>query len=260
MGKTALLEYAADRADGMRVLRVTGVEAESDLAFAGLHGLVWPIIDERRNLAEPQRAALEAALGLARGDGARSLSGVGRRPFAARGRRRVAGRSCAWSTTRNGSTSHPSDSLVFAARRLVAEGIVIIFGAREGELRRFDAPSLDELTLAGLDRESAAALLGRSGREAVASVRERLLVAAAGNPLALLELPAGLSDAQLAGRETLPEALPLNAALRAVFAQRIGRLAGIHAGRVAGRGLRGRRRAQGDPPCGCAAGAGPGRV
>ena len=223
MGKTAVLEYAADRAGDMAVLRVTGVEAESDLAFAGLHGLVWPIIDELRNLAEPQRAALGAALGLARGEGRdRFLVSAG-----------------VLSLLAAAAESRPilclvddaqwldipsSDSLVFAARRLVAEGIVIVFGAREGELRRFDGPSLDELTLAGLDRECAVALLGRSGRELVASVRERLLVAAAGNPLALLELPAGLSAAQLAGRETLPEALPLNASLRAVFAQRIGRL------------------------------------
>ena len=60
MGKTALLEYAADRAGGMRLLRVTGVEAESDLAFAGLHGLIWPIIGE---LAKPARASASGAGG-----------------------------------------------------------------------------------------------------------------------------------------------------------------------------------------------------
>ena len=69
MGKTALLGYAAARATDMRVLRATGVEAEHDLAFAGLHGLLWPIIDELQCLPEPQRAALSAALGLAAGDG-----------------------------------------------------------------------------------------------------------------------------------------------------------------------------------------------
>ncbi len=223
MGKTALLEYAAARAGGMRVLRVTGVEAESDLAFAGLHGLLWPVIDELRNLPGPQRAALEAALGLARGEGRdRFLVSAGVLSLLA---------AAAESTPilclvddAQWLDVPSSDSLLFAARRLVAEGIVIVFGAREGELRRFDAPSLDELTVTGLDRELAAALLSRRGRGAVPSVRDRLLVAAAGNPLALLELPAGLSEAQLAGRETLPEALPLNASLRAVFAQRIGRL------------------------------------
>ena len=68
-------------------------------------------------------------------------------------------------------------------------------------------------------------LLARGTPRAAGAVRERLLAEAAGNPLALLELPAGLSDAQLAGRQPLPEALPLNASLRAVFTKRIGRLA-----------------------------------
>ena len=78
MGKTALLGYAAARATEMRVLRATGVEAEHDLAFAGLHGLLWPIIDELQSLPEPQRGALAAALGLAAGEGRdRFLASVG---------------------------------------------------------------------------------------------------------------------------------------------------------------------------------------
>ena len=63
IGKTALLGYAAARATDMRVLRATGVEAEHDLAFAGLHGLLWPIIDELPCLPEPQRAALSGTCG-----------------------------------------------------------------------------------------------------------------------------------------------------------------------------------------------------
>lgn len=69
MGKTALLDYAAGQATRMPVLRVTGVEAESDLAFAGLHGLVWPIVDQLERLPGPQCGALAAALGLQRGEG-----------------------------------------------------------------------------------------------------------------------------------------------------------------------------------------------
>ena len=93
-----------------------------------------------------------------------------------------------------------------------------------GDRRRFDAPGVEELVLGGLCHESASTLLGRSAPDATPWVRERLLADAAGNPLALLELPAALSDGQLAGRELLPVALPLTARLRAAFLQRIKRL------------------------------------
>lgn len=69
-GKSALLDHAATRAEGLRVLRATGVEAESGLAFAGLHQLLRPIVDRMDGLPVPQRDALRAALALAPGDGA----------------------------------------------------------------------------------------------------------------------------------------------------------------------------------------------
>ena len=117
-------------------------------------------------------------------------------------------------------------ALVFTARRLAAEGIGIVFAAREGERRRFDAPGLPELTLRGLDREPALRLLARSAPDAAEHVRDRLLTEAAGNPLALLELPAALSEDHLAGRSPLPEALPLTSRLRTAFTLRIGALPG----------------------------------
>jgi hypothetical protein len=223
MGKTALLGYAADRAAGMRVLRVTGVEAEYDLTFAGLHGLVWPIVDDLRQLPGPQRGALAAALGLAAGVGFdRFLVSAGVLSLLAASAE--GGPILCLVDDAQWLDVPSADALVFTARRLVAEGVVILFGARDGELRRFDAPGVEELVVGGLDRESAEILLGRGSRQIATSVRERLLIEAAGNPLALLELPSRLSDAQLAGRETLPEALPLNACLRSVFMQRIERL------------------------------------
>ena len=224
MGKTALLGHAVDQASGMTVLRATGVEAESDLAFAGLHALLRPIVDELRQLPEPQRGALAAALGLATGEGADRFlvsAGVLSLLAAAAEPRPVL---CVVDDAQ--WLDVPSaDSLVFAARRLLAEGVVMVFGARDGELARFDAAGLDEYVLTGLDHRSAAALLDRGAHRLESSVRERLLADAGGNPLALLELPSALSDAQLAGREPLPEALPLSARLRTVFMQRIERLA-----------------------------------
>ena len=225
MGKSALLGYAAAAARdaGMMVLGVTGVEWESDLAFAGLHGLLWPIVDELEGVPEPQREPLAAALGLAPGEGRdRFLVSAG-----------------ALSLLAAAAESRPilcliddaqwldlpsAQSLTFVARRLVAERAAILFGAREGERRRFDAPGLADLVVGGLDRTSAGLLLDHSASGAVPSVRERLLHEAAGNPLALLELPVALSEQQLAGNAPLPGALPMTARLRASFSERIDRL------------------------------------
>jgi len=225
MGKTALLAHAATagHAAQMMVLAVTGVEWESDLAFAGLHGLLWPIVDELEAVPEPQRDPLAAALGLAPGEG--------------RDRFLVSGG--ALSLLAGAAESRPvlcvvddaqwldvpsAQSLTFVARRLFAERVAILFGVREGERRRFDAPGLDELVVGGLDRDSAGLLLDRSAAGAEPSVRERLLQDAAGNPLALLELPVALSDQQLRGWAPLPARLPLTSRLRALFSERVERL------------------------------------
>ena len=225
MGKSALLAYAAatGRAAEMMVLGVTGVEWESELAFAGLHGLLWPIVDELEGVPEPQREPLAAALGLAPGEGRdRFLVSAGALSLlaAAAESRPIL---CVVDDAQwlDVSSAH---SLTFVARRLFAEQVAIVFGAREGERRRFDAPGLAELIVAGLDRPSASLLLDQSAPGAAPSVRERLLDAAAGNPLALLELPVALSEAQLEGRAPLPGALPLTARLRASFAERVDRL------------------------------------
>src|SRR5262249_59623306 len=91
--------------------------------------------------------------------------------------------------------------------------------------RGFDAPGLPELRLVGLDSKAAAGLLAAAVSSALAAgVRDRLLTAADGNPLALLELPAALSAAQLPGRAALPDPLPGGAGAERAFAERSGRL------------------------------------
>ncbi len=223
MGKTALLAYAVERASDMTVLTVTGVEGESDLAFGGLHGLLSPVVDALDGVPEAQREALAAALGLAAGEGRDRLlvsAGVLSLLAAAAEPKPIL---CLVDDAQ--WLDVPSaNALSFTARRLVAEDVVILFGARDGELRRFEAAGLEELELGGLERDVAAMLLDQVAREAAPSVRGRLLDEAAGNPLALLELPAGLSDAQLAGHARVPEALPVTDRLRAAFGQRIERL------------------------------------
>jgi DNA-binding CsgD family transcriptional regulator len=220
VGKTALLGYAADRAVEMTVLRVTGVEVEFDLAFAGLHSLVRPIVDELPQLPGPQRAALAAALGLRAAEGADRFL-VSAAVLSLLAAAAVDGPILCLVDDAQWLDVPSADSLVFAARRLGAEGVVILFAAREGEVRRFDASGLDELPVGELDQDSAVILLDCGAREAAPSVRERLLAEAAGNPLALLELPAGLSGEQLAGRSELPDPMPLSSRLQVAFRRRI---------------------------------------
>jgi DNA-binding CsgD family transcriptional regulator len=223
MGKTALLRYAAGQAGRMLVLSATGVEAESDLDYSGLHSLVRPIINLLPGLPQPQRTALAAALGLAPASGADRFlisAGVLSLLAAAAEERPVL---CLVDDAQ--WLDVPSaGSLVFTARRLGAEGVLILFAAREGERRRFDGPGLDELVLDGLDSKSASALLDHGNRELAPSVRDRLLADAAGNPLALIELPGCLSNAQLRGRARMPDSLPLSSRLELAFRQQIERL------------------------------------
>jgi tetratricopeptide (TPR) repeat protein len=195
IGKTALLAYAADRADAMTVLRCSGVESESDLVFAGMYGLVRPILGHLGEVADRQSAALTGALGLAPSAGADrflvSAALLSLLAAAAEARPVL----CVVDDAQWLDTAS-AGALVFTARRLRAERVAMPFGARDGDPRRFEAPGLPELVLTGLDDSSAAAVLARRLPDA-AGVRERLLTEAAGNPLALLELPAGLSPAQL---------------------------------------------------------------
>jgi AAA ATPase domain len=225
IGKTALLAYAADRADAMTVLRCTGVESESDLVFAGLYGLVRPVLAYLGEVADRQSVALTGALGLTPSAGTDRflVSAALLSLLAAAAEPRpvlCVVDDAQWLDTPS------AGALVFTARRLRAERVAMLFGARDGDPHRFEAPGLQELVLTGLDDSSADALLARHLRDAAASVRERLLTEAAGNPLALLELPAGLSPGQLAGQDPLRETLPLTARLQAAFEQKITRLPG----------------------------------
>jgi DNA-binding CsgD family transcriptional regulator len=222
-GKTALLAYAAERGGGRRTLRTTGVEAEWDLAFAGLYGLLRPIVEKLGELPETQAAALAGALGLAPSLGPDRLlvsAGVLSLVAAAADDGPLL---CLIDDAQ--FLDHASaEALIFSARRLVAEPVAMLFAVREGTARVFAAPGLPELVVEGLGAEGAAQILATSAPAASDPVREWLLAEAAGNPLALLELPNGLSTAQLQGRAALPETAPLTSRLRSAFVERIDRL------------------------------------
>ncbi|MFE9428267.1 AAA family ATPase [Kitasatospora sp. NPDC006697] len=222
IGKSALLEYAAERAGEFRVVRVTGVEYEADLPFAGLQLLLAPALDRLPALPAPQRRALEAAFGLADGDGAgeRLLSGLGTlgllAELAADGPLLCLVDDAHWLDRSS------ADALLLAARRLDREGVVLLFAARDGE-GEFTAPGLPELRLAPLEPAAAAELLAAAaGGEpgAGAGLRYRVLAEARGNPLALTELPAAVAGGALPGEGVLA----LTDKLRQAFLGQVGRL------------------------------------
>jgi DNA-binding CsgD family transcriptional regulator len=223
IGKTALLEYAAGLADGMTVLRAVGVDEESDLAFAGLFGLLRPVLDRLGELVGTQATALAGALGL------EPASNHDRLLISAAvlGLLAVAAEECPVVCLIDDAhwLDQPSaEAISFAARRLGADRIAIVFGVRQGESRRFEGSGMPELVLTGLDEAAARALLSTHGRQMASTVRDRLLARAEGNPLALVELPSGLTDVELAGQEPLPEAIPLTPRLQGLFRRRIEQL------------------------------------
>jgi len=224
VGKSALLEDARDHATDMRVLSGTGVESEAHLPFAALHQIVRPVLGHIEDLPKPQAAALRGALGLAAGGSDDrflvSLAALSLLADAAESRPLV----CLVDDAQ-WLDDASADALVFVARRLEVEGIVMLFGAREGELRRFEAPGLPELRLGGLDSTAAAALIDRQAGAALSSeIRDRLIVETGGNPLALLELSSTLSEAQLSGAEALVAPLPVTARVERAFLARVDRL------------------------------------
>ena len=223
IGKSALLEDARERAGDMLILTARGVESEAELPFAGLHQLLRPALGHVERLPPPQAAALRSALGLEESAGherflvfAACLSLLSelaeRRPVL-----------CVVDDA-HWLDAASADALRFVARRLDAEGIALIFAAREGDVRAFEADDVASLNLSGLDADAADILLSRGAVRVGPEVRERLVARTRGNALALVELPSVLTESQLAGAEPLPEALPMTQQLETVFYERVGRL------------------------------------
>src|SRR6516165_7431258 len=172
IGKSTLLGYAKQRAAPMRVLSAGGVQAESDLAFAGLHELLRPVLGHLGELPGIQSQALAGALGLAASVQPDRLlisaAVLGLLAAAAEERPTL----CVVDDAQ--WVDRPSaEALVFAARHLRSEHLTILFAAREGEASRFEAAGLAELTLAGLADQPAAVVLAGRARRAVPGVRDR---------------------------------------------------------------------------------------
>ncbi|WP_063005362.1 LuxR family transcriptional regulator [Nocardia salmonicida] len=216
IGKTALLDYAA--AQGIPTVRSAGIESEAELPFAALHLLVRPGMELVRQLPSRQRDALEAAFGLGEGAPAdRMLIGLAVLTLlaeeAAQGPLLCVIDDAHWLDRAT------AEALLFAARRLDAEGVVMLFATRSGP-QDFPAPGLTELALAGLRPDAAAALLDAGTTALSPAMRYRLLAESGGNPLALLELPAVVGASIVDGSNPLP----LTQRLQLAFHGRVTRL------------------------------------
>ena len=218
IGKTALLEHLIASASDLRVVRAVGVESEMELAYASLHQLCGPLLDRLDRLPVPQRQAMEIVFGLSAGGAPdRFLVGLAVLSlFAAVAEERpllCVVDDAQWLDRTSGLT------LAFVARRLLAEPIGIVFGAREPgeELRR-----MPELEVRGVREGDARALLSSAVRFKLdEAVRDRIIAETRGNPLALLELPRGLTASQLAGGFGLLAAQALTGRIEESFIRRL---------------------------------------
>ena len=221
VGKTALLDYLAERASGCLVARAAGVQSEMELAFAGLHQLCAPMLDHAESLPDPQREALRTAFGLSAGPVPdRFLVGLavlgllsetaGERPLV-----------CVVDDQQ--WLDHASaQALGFAARRLAADPVGLVFAARvPGQ----DVAGLPELVVKGLAYNDARSLLesvlSRVAGRLDARVRDRIIADTHGNPLALLELTRGLTPAQLTGGFGVSEVVPLDGRIEESFRRQL---------------------------------------
>ena len=225
VGKSTLLDDTAidARADGFTVLRTSGVESESPLAFAALQRLLRPLLRLTDRLPDPQARALRRAFGAEEGEVDRFLVFLAALSLLAEAAEETPVLSLV-------DDAHWLDdasaaALLFVARRLQMERVALLFAVRDGDVRRFDADDLPHVALGELDAAGAGVLLtATTGAAVPREVLDRLVHATGGNPLALVELGTVLSPEQLAGQAPLPTDLPLTAGVERVFLDRVRRL------------------------------------
>jgi DNA-binding CsgD family transcriptional regulator len=220
VGKTALLDNAVARAEEFVVLLTRGVEAEAEVPFAALIELLGPVASQINALPEPQATALKAVFALAE---PRQLEATA--PAAATLALLAAAAEDApllvlvddahWLDAASGFAA------ALAARRLREARIAILFAVRQEE-PRFSLEGIERLTVKPLERDAAFELVTGASPSLDEATAERIVAVAAGNPLALLELPA----LARAGGDVpvLSEPLPPGEAARRLFGRRLGAL------------------------------------
>ncbi|HTU08933.1 MAG TPA: AAA family ATPase [Trebonia sp.] len=226
VGKTALLDetVVAAAAGGMRVVRLTGVEAEAQLRYAGMHRFLLPFADQLERLPVPQRDALRSTFGMVAGPPAnRFLVALGVLTLLGD----VASQAPLVCVVDDVQWLDPESAVLlgFVARRLAAERVVLLFAVREAAAQAPALAGVPELAIGRLDDDAALDLLASlaPGRLSPA-VGARIVAGTGGNPLALTEVAGELSPGQLAGSEVLPEPLPVAGSLKEAFGRRVGQL------------------------------------
>lgn len=218
VGKTALLEYLESAATDVRVLRAAGVESEMELTYATLHHLCVPLLDRLADLPAPQRDALETVFGMrASTPPTRFLVGLAvlslLSDVSAGGPVLCVVDDAQWMDRASAQV------IGFVARRLLAESVALVLAARQ---RAADLRGLPELEVTGLGTADAHALLDSVSHSGLDQhIRDRIVVEAGGNPLALLQLPRELTVAQLAGGFGLPHTDTLPIRIEQSFLKRV---------------------------------------
>ena len=226
VGKTALLDetVAAAAAGGMRVVRLTGVEAEAQLRYAGMHRFLLPFADHLERLPVPQRDALRSTFGLVAGPSAnRFLVALSVLTLLAD----VALQAPLVCVVDDVQWLDPESAVLlgFVARRLAAERVVLLFALREAAGQAPALAGLPELAIGELDDDAALDLLASLAPGWLSpAVGARIVAGTGGNPLALTEVAGELSPGQLAGSEVLPEPLPVAGSLKEAFGRRVRQL------------------------------------
>ena len=219
VGKTVLLDLLATQASDCQIVRALGVQSEMELAFAGLHQLCVPMLDRLDRLPVPQREALQTAFGLISAGPApdRFLVGLavlsllsevaGERPL------------ICLVDDQQWLDRASAQALGFVARRLAAEPVGLVFATRDpGD----ELAGLPELVIEGLQEDDARALLDSVVAGPLdARVRDQVVAETRGNPLALLQLPRGMTPAELAGGFGLAGARPLSGRIEESFLRQI---------------------------------------
>ena len=221
IGKTALLEYLVESASDLTVARAVGVESEMELAYASLHQLCAPLLEGLERLPGPQRDALRVVFGLTAGPAPdRFLVGLAVLSLvceAAEQRPLLCIVDDAQWLDRSSALT-----LAFVTRRLLAEPVALVFAAREPGEELEHVPGLE---LRGLVNGDARALLSSTVHFALdEQVRDRILAETRGNPLALVELPRGLTPTQLAGGFGMPVGRDLSKRIETSYARRLATL------------------------------------
>jgi DNA-binding CsgD family transcriptional regulator len=223
IGKTALLAYVADRAQGAHIARAVGVESEMELTYNGLHQLCAPMLDGLDRVPQPQRTALATVFGLTEGPPPdRFLVGLATLTLFAD----VAEHKPLICIVEDAQWLDRASEqiLAFVARRLLAERVAVVCAARTGIGDEVLA-GLPELSVGGLGGRDALALLLENLQGPLdAAVSQRIVAESHGNPLALLEFPRTWSVAELAGGFGLPDGLAVTGRIEDSYVRRLHRL------------------------------------